>query len=96
MMALRLARLGAAAAVRDAGMRDVVELRALGLPVRRRGAAAASSSATLMLVEHGRPVPLGGVTVMAGDWLVGAEDCFGTKPWRPARNGRRKASCALA
>lgn len=74
LMALRLQRLGAAAVVCDAGMRDVAELRALGLPVWCRGAAPASSSASLMLVEHGRPVALGGVTILPGDMLVGDAD----------------------
>jgi regulator of RNase E activity RraA len=74
IMALRLAKQGAAAVVCDAGMRDVAELRAIGLPVWCRGPAAASSSAVLMLVEHGRPMALGGVTVMPGDWVAGDAD----------------------
>lgn len=73
-MALVLQRSGAAAVVCDAGMRDVAALRALGLPVWCRGPAPASSSAGLMLVEHGRPVALGGVTILPGDMLVGDED----------------------
>ncbi|WP_170984838.1 ribonuclease activity regulator RraA [Roseomonas sp. AR75] len=74
LMALRLQMQGAAAVVCDAGMRDVAALRAMDLPVWCRGPAPASSSATLMLVEHGRPVALGGVTIMQGDWMVGDED----------------------
>jgi regulator of RNase E activity RraA len=73
-MAMSLRRSGAAGVVCDAGMRDVLALRALGLPIWCRGAAAASSSAGLMMVEHGRPVALGGVTVMPGDMIVGDED----------------------
>jgi regulator of RNase E activity RraA len=73
-MALFLRRSGATGVVCDAGMRDVVEIRALGLPVWCRGAAPASSSAGLMLVEHGRPVALGGATIMPGDAIVADED----------------------
>ncbi len=73
-MALSLQRAGAAGVVCDAGMRDVVELRALGLPIWCRGPAPASSSAVLMMVEHGRPVALGGATIMPGDMIVGDED----------------------
>lgn len=74
MMALRLRALGAAGVVCDAGMRDVATLRRLGVPVWCRGPAAPSSTATLMLVEHGRPVALGGATILPGDWIVGDED----------------------
>lgn len=73
-MAMTLQAAGAVGVVCDAGMRDVVELRAIGMPVWCRGPAAASSSAGLMLVEHGRPVALGGTTVMPGDLVVGDED----------------------
>ncbi len=74
IMAARLVAQGAAGVVCDAAMRDVSELRALGLPVFCRGAAPGSSSASLMLVEQGRPVALGGCTVMPDDWVVGDED----------------------
>jgi regulator of RNase E activity RraA len=74
LMALAIRNAGAVGVVCDAGMRDVAELRALGLPVWCRGAAPASSSARLMLVEHGRPIALGGVTVMPGDVLLGDAD----------------------
>jgi regulator of RNase E activity RraA len=74
MLATRLQRLGAAAVVCDGGMRDVVALRALGLPILCRGPAPASSTAGLMLVDHGLPVSIGGVTVFPGDWVVGDED----------------------
>lgn len=74
IMAARLAAQGAVAVVCDAGMRDVGELALLGLPVWCRGPAPGSSSAGLMLVEHGRPVALGGCTVMPGDWVVGDAD----------------------
>jgi regulator of RNase E activity RraA len=74
MLATRLQRLGAAGVVCDGGMRDVVALRELGLPVFCRGPAPASSTAGLMLVDHGLPVAIGGVTVFPGDWVVADED----------------------
>lgn len=74
MLATRLQRRGAAAVLCDGGMRDVVALRALGLPIVCRGPAPASSTAGLMLVDHGLPVSVGGVTVFPGDWVVGDED----------------------
>jgi regulator of RNase E activity RraA len=74
MLATRLARLGAAGVVCDGGMRDVVALRGLGLPVFCRGPAPASSTAGLMLVDHGLPVAIGGVTVFPGDMVVADED----------------------
>lgn len=87
IMAARLVAQGAAAVVCDAGMRDVAELALLDLPVWCRGPAAASSSAGLMLVEHGRPVALGGCTVMPEDWVVGDADGVVVCPaglWEPA------------
>lgn len=87
MMATRLMRRGAVAVVCDAGMRDVVDLRGMAMPVWCRGPAAPSSTAGLMLVEHGRPVALGGVTILPGDWVVGDEDGVVVCPaslWEPA------------
>jgi regulator of RNase E activity RraA len=74
MIALRLKRRGIAGVVCDAGMRDVDEMRALGLPVHCAGAAPASSTAALMLVDHGGPVACGGVTVFPGDMIVADAD----------------------
>jgi regulator of RNase E activity RraA len=88
MLATRLQRLGAAAVVCDGGMRDVVALRALGMPIVCRGPAPASSTAGLMLVDHGLPVSVGGVTVFPGDWVVGDEDGVVICPaasWEKAR-----------
>lgn len=74
MIALRLAKRGAAGVVCDAGMRDVEEMRALGLPVFCAGPAPASSTTRLMLVDHGGPVACGGVTIFSGDMIVGDAD----------------------
>jgi regulator of RNase E activity RraA len=74
MIATCLKLRGAAGVVCDGGMRDVVTLRTLGLPIFCRGPAPASSTAGLMLVDHGIPVSVGGVTVFPGDHVVADED----------------------
>lgn len=74
MIALRLQKRGAAGVVCDAGMRDVDEIRALGLPVFCAGPAPASSTTQLMLVDHGGPVACGGVSIFPGDMIVGDAD----------------------
>jgi regulator of RNase E activity RraA len=74
MLATGLLNAGVAGVVCDAGMRDVVELRGLGLPMWHRGPAPASSTANLMLVDYGLPVTCAGVTVYPGDWIVADED----------------------
>lgn len=74
MIALRLQKRGAAGVVCDGGMRDVEEIRALGLPVFCAGPAPASSTTRLMLVDHGGPVACGGVTIFPGDMIVGDAD----------------------
>jgi regulator of RNase E activity RraA len=74
ILATRLRHLGAAGVVCDGGMRDVVALRDLGLPIICRGPAPASATAGLMLVDHGLPVAIGGVTVFPGDMVVSDED----------------------
>jgi regulator of RNase E activity RraA len=74
MLATRLLSRGCAGVVCDGGMRDVAELAALGLPIVHRGPAPASSTATLMLVDHGLPITCAGVTVCPGDWVVADAD----------------------
>lgn len=74
MIAGRLKQRGVAGVVCDAGMRDVEEIAALGLPVFHAGPAPASSTAALMLVDHSLPVACGGVTIFPGDMVVGDAD----------------------
>jgi regulator of RNase E activity RraA len=74
MLATRLHARGCAGVVCDGGMRDVLDLAAVGLPVVHRGPAPASSTATLMLVDFALPVSCAGVTVMPGDWVVSDAD----------------------
>lgn len=74
MIAGRLHRRGVAGVVCDAGMRDVQDISALGMPVFCAGPAPASSTAALMLVDHSLPVACGGITVFPGDMVVGDAD----------------------
>ena len=74
MLATRLLARGCAGVVCDGGMRDVVNLAAVGLPIVHRGPAPASSTTSLMLVDHGLPVTCAGVTIFPGDWIVSDED----------------------
>lgn len=74
MIAGRLRKRGVAGVVCDAGMRDVQDIAALAMPVFCSGPAPASSTAALMLVDHGLPVACGGVTIFPGDMVAGDED----------------------
>lgn len=88
MLATRLAARGCAGVVCDGGMRDVVELASVGLPIMHLGPAPASSTASLMLVDFALPVTCAGVTVFPGDWIVADEDGVVVCPaalWEQAR-----------
>lgn len=74
MIAGRLRKRGVAGVVCDAGMRDVGDIAALGMPVFCAGPAPASSTASLMLVDHSLPVACGGVSIFPGDMVVGDAD----------------------
>jgi len=88
MLATRLLARGCAGVVCDGGMRDVVDLAGVGLPVVHAGPAPASSTATLMLVDYALPVTCAGITVLPGDWIVADEDGVVVCPaahWAEAR-----------
>ena len=70
----RLQALGAVAAVSDGPVRDVAEIRLLGLPVFASGAVAPPSIARLTFADWQVPAACGGVAVIPGDILVGDED----------------------
>ncbi len=65
---------GVAGVVADGGMRDVREIRALGLPIFCRGPAAPPSPVALMALDIQQPIGCGGVVVFPGDIVVGDED----------------------
>jgi len=58
----------------DGGVRDVAEIRALGLPVYSRSVTPATSVGRYASVSNQTPVRCAGVLVKPGDILVGGED----------------------
>jgi regulator of RNase E activity RraA len=74
ILCARMVRRGAAALVTDGAVRDLDGVRATGLPVWCRGAAAPPSVAGLTFVAWDQPVGCGGVAVMPGDTVVADGD----------------------
>jgi regulator of RNase E activity RraA len=68
---MRLKVRGVEAAVTDGGMRDIPEIRTLGMPVCSTAFAAPPSFSKLMLVENQCVVTCGGVPIFPGDIIVG-------------------------
>ncbi len=65
---------GLAGMVLDAGVRDVEELRAMGLPVYARSVVPSSTVGRFASVGKNLPVQCAGVTVRPGDIIVADED----------------------
>ena len=65
---------GVIAAVTDAPVRDIAEVRKVGLPVFSSGAAAPPSITGLVYAGYGELVGCGGVAVAPGDMIVGDAD----------------------
>jgi len=65
---------GMAGIVIDGGVRDVAEVRALGLPVYARSVVPSSSVGRYATVANGIPVKCAGVEVKPGDIVVAGED----------------------
>jgi len=65
---------GLAGAVLDGGVRDVEEIRQLGLPVFARSVVPATTVGRYATLARDLPVPCGGVLVRPGDILVGDTD----------------------
>jgi regulator of RNase E activity RraA len=63
-----------AGVVIDGGVRDVAELRALGLPTYARSVIPSSSVGRWASVNSNIPVQCAGVTVKPGDIIVAGED----------------------
>ena len=74
ILLLRMRQRGTIAAVSDGAMRDVVGVRAVGLPVFCSGATAPPSIGELVFAGWECPVACGGVTVLPGDIVVGDDD----------------------
>lgn len=73
-MAEQAARLGMAGVVTDGGLRDIADLRRLGLAGFAAMASPMSSRGKLAFVAADVPVTCGGVWVRPGDYVVGDED----------------------
>jgi regulator of RNase E activity RraA len=65
---------GVVGVVADGGMRDVSEIRALGMPTFCSGPAAPASPSALIPMAIQQPIGCGGVLVFPGDIMVGDED----------------------
>ena len=65
---------GVVAAVTDAPVRDIAEIRKVGLPVFSAGAAAPPSITGLAYAGYGELIGCGGVAVAPGDMIVGDAD----------------------
>jgi len=65
---------GIAGVVADGGMRDVRELRTMGLPIFCAGPAAPPSPVSLMAIDLQLPISCGGTVVFPGDYIVADED----------------------
>lgn len=65
---------GMAGVLIDGGVRDVAELRALGLPTYSRSVVPSSSVGRWASVSNNTPVQCAGVTVKPGDIIVADED----------------------
>ena len=72
LMRLKVRRV--AAAVTDGGMRDISEIRELGMPVCCTAFAAPPSFTKLMLVDSQCVVTCGGVPIFPGDIIVGDDE----------------------
>ncbi len=70
----RLQVLGASGVVTDAAVRDVAEVKPIGLPVFCAGATAPPSITGLTFVDWQQPIGCGGVAVFPGDIVVGDGD----------------------
>lgn len=68
---MRLKVRGIAAAVTDGAMRDIPEIRELGMPVCCTASAPPPSFTKLMLIDSQCVVTCGGVTIFPGDIIVG-------------------------
>ena len=65
---------GMAGVIVDGGVRDLKEVRALGLAIYARSVAPASTVSRFAGVAKDVPVQCAGVTVKPGDWIIADED----------------------
>ncbi|RDJ25175.1 ribonuclease activity regulator RraA [Bosea caraganae] len=65
---------GVVGVVSDGGMRDVAEIRSLGMPTYCKGPAAPASPSALIPIAIQEPIGCGGVLIYPGDIIVADED----------------------
>lgn len=74
LMATAASARGLAGVILDGGLRDLAEIRALGLPAYSRSVVPSSSVSRWASVGNNMPVTCAGVTVKPGDIIVAGED----------------------
>jgi regulator of RNase E activity RraA len=82
---------GLAGMVLDAGVRDVLELRAMGLPVYARSVVPSTTVGRFAGVGRNIPVQCAGVTVKPGDIIVADEDGVVSVPQEKAEAVLKRA-----
>ena len=82
---------GVAGIVADGGMRDVAEIRAMGMPTYCKGPAAPASPSALIPIAIQQPIGCGGVLVFPGDIIVADEDGVAVVPAHLAEEVARQA-----
>jgi regulator of RNase E activity RraA len=82
---------GMAGIVIDGGVRDVPEVRAMGLPVYSRSVVPSSSVGRYATLANGIPVNCAGVEVKPGDFIVAGEDGVVAVPQERAMDVLKRA-----
>jgi regulator of RNase E activity RraA len=74
ILSTRIQYRGGVGVVIDGGLRDISQIRRVGLPVWARGFHGGSGYRALYAADFDNPVRCGGVTVMVGDYVVADGD----------------------
>ena len=91
LMATAAKARGMAGMILDGGMRDVQEIRALGLPVYAASVSPATAVGRYASVAANIPVQCGGVTIHPGDIIVANEDGIVAVPKDKAQDVLKRA-----
>lgn len=82
---------GVTGIVADGGMRDVAEIRAMGMPTYCKGPAAPAGPSALIPIAIQQPIGCGGVLIFPGDIIVADEDGVAVIPVHLAEDVARQA-----
>ncbi|TCR64056.1 ribonuclease activity regulator RraA [Bosea sp. BK604] len=82
---------GVVGVVADGGMRDVAEIRTLGMPTYCKGPAAPASPSALIPIAIQQPIGCGGVLIYPGDIIVADEDGVAVIPVHLAEEVAKQA-----